>query len=64
MTVLKTQNEWKGAEIPSKSMVKGLHKLFKDFVNKINNSLPTLVELGSEVSHLIPEQYLRILQVN
>ena len=34
-------------------MFKGLHKLFKDIVNEINNAFSNLVELGSEVSHLI-----------
>ena len=36
-------------------MVKGLHKLFKAAVNKLNNSLPILGESGSELSHVIPE---------
>ena len=36
-------------------MVKVLHKIFKNFVNELENSLLTLVELGSEVSQLIPE---------
>ena len=36
-------------------MGKCLHKLFKAVVNGINNSLPTLEESGSEVSHFIPE---------
>ena len=36
-------------------MGKVLHKVFKAVVNKLNNALPYLVELGSEVSHFIPE---------
>ena len=36
-------------------MGKGLNKLFKAIVNKLNNALPTLGESGSEVSHFIPE---------
>ena len=36
-------------------MIKFIHKVFKDVVNKPNNVLRTLVESGSEVSHFIPE---------
>ena len=32
-----------------------MHKLFKDFVNELNNASPNLAESISEVSHLIPE---------
>ena len=36
-------------------MGKGLHKVFKNVVNKISQELPPLEESGSEVSHFIPE---------
>ena len=36
-------------------MGKVLDKIFKAVVNKLNNSLPTLGESGSEVSHFISE---------
>ena len=36
-------------------MGKFLNKVFKDVVNKLKNSLHTLGESGSEVSHFIPE---------
>ena len=36
-------------------MIRGLHKVFKAIVNKLKNSLPTLWESGSKVSHFIPE---------
>ena len=36
------QNYWKGAELPAKSMGKSLHKLFKDIVNELMNTLSTL----------------------
>ena len=36
-------------------MSKGLHNLFNDGVNKLNQSFPTLVESGSEVFHFITE---------
>ena len=52
--IRKTQNECKWGEILTKRMVKGLHKLFKCFSKEPNNSLPTLVKSGSEVSHFIP----------
>ena len=37
------------------SMGKGIHKVFKNFENELNNSVPTLVESESELSHFIPE---------
>ena len=36
-------------------MDKGLNKVFKAVVNELNNSLPTLGESISEVSHFILE---------
>ena len=36
-------------------MSKGLHKVFKAVVNKLNNSLLNLESLGLEVPHFIPE---------
>ena len=35
--IRKTQNECKGAELSSKSMEKGLHKVFKAALNELNN---------------------------
>ena len=49
------QSEWKGSELSTKRMVKSLRKVFKDVVNELKNSLPTLVDSVSEVSHFIPE---------
>ena len=40
MTVLGKKNQRKGAELPTKSMGKGLHKLFKAVVSKLKNALP------------------------
>ena len=40
--IKKTKGEWKEEELSEKIMGKGLHKLFKDFVNELKNSLPTL----------------------
>ena len=36
-------------------MIKVLHKVFKDVLDKLNILLLTLGELGSDVSHFIPE---------
>ena len=36
-------------------MGKGLHKFFKVILKELTNLLPYLGELGSEVSHFIPE---------
>ena len=36
-------------------MAEVLHKLFKTFLNGINNALSTLEESGSKVSHFITE---------
>ena len=44
-----TQNEQKGAEIPEKSTGKGLHKVYKDVVNELNNAFPNLEESDSGV---------------
>ena len=33
-------SKWKGAEISSKMMGKGLHSVFKAIVKELNNSLP------------------------
>ena len=41
--IRKIRSEWKGVELSEKRMGKGLHKLFKDVVNELNNPLPTLV---------------------
>ena len=35
-------------------MVNGLSNVFKYVLNELNNSVPTLGEAGSEVSHFIP----------
>ena len=37
-------------------MGKAFHKVFKDVFNDLNNEYPNLGELGSEVSHFIPER--------
>ena len=50
-----TQNEWKWAKLSEKSIGKGLHKVFKNVVNELNNSLTTLGESVLEVSNFIPE---------
>ena len=36
-------------------MEKGLHKVFMDVLNELNNTLPDLVQSVSKVSHFIPE---------
>ena len=36
-------------------MGNGLYKVFKAVFIELNNSLPTLGEIGSKVSHFIPE---------
>ena len=53
--IRQVHSKWKGAEISSKMMGKGLHSVFKAIVKELNNSLPDLAESGSEVSHFIPE---------
>ena len=49
------QSEWKGALKATRSMGKGLHKIFSMVVKEISQELTALVESGSEVSHFIPE---------
>ena len=49
------QSEWKGALKDTRSMGKGLHKVFSTIVKEILQELATLIESGSEVSHFIPE---------
>ena len=53
--IRQTKNEWKEAELSANIIFKGLHKVFKAVVNELNNMLPTLRYLGSEISHFIPE---------
>ena len=40
--IRQTQNEWKVSELSENKIVKGLHKVFKAVVKKLNISLPTL----------------------
>ena len=49
------QLEWKGALESTRSMGKGLHKVFSTVVKEILQELTPLGESGSEVSHFIPE---------
>ena len=42
--IKKAQSEQEGEELSQKMMGKGLHKVFKYVLNKVNNSLPTLGE--------------------
>ena len=49
------QLEWKGALKATRSMGKGLHKVFSTVVKEISQELTPLGESGSEVSHFIPE---------
>ena len=41
--------------LSTQNMGKGLHKVFKAFVDDISQALPILNQSGSEVSYLIPE---------
>ena len=47
--------EWKGELKATRSMGKGLHKVFSMVVKEILQELTPLGEYGSEVSHFIPE---------
>ena len=49
------QLEWKGALKSTRSMGKGLHKVFSTVVKEILQELTPLVESDSEFSHFIPE---------
>ena len=49
------QSEWKGALKATRSMGKGLHKVFSTVLKEISQELAPLGESGSEVSHFIPE---------
>ena len=53
-SIRQRQSEWKGAFKDTQNMGKGLHKVFKNFVQEISQYLPPLGESGSEVSHFIP----------
>ena len=53
--IKQVQSELQGAELLENIMGKFLHKVFNSVVKELNYSLPNLVELGSEVSHFIPE---------
>ena len=52
--VMQRQSERKGSLKPMQNMGKSLHKLFMTVVKYISQDLTSLVESGSEVSHLIP----------
>ena len=49
------QPKWKGALKATRSMGKGLHKVFSMVVKEILQELTAMGESGSEVSHFIPE---------
>ena len=53
--VSQRQSEWKGALKATRSMGKGLHKVFSTVVKYIFQELIALGESGSGVSHFIPE---------
>ena len=53
-SIRQRQPEWKGVLKATRSMGKGLHKVFSTVVKKILQELTPLGESGSEVSHLIP----------
>ena len=40
--IRKNQNEWKGSELSANITGKCLHKIFKAFINELNNALYTL----------------------
>ena len=48
--IKQVQGEYRGAELSTKRMGKGLHKLFNAFVNELKDSLPTLPTLGESGS--------------
>ena len=52
---MQSQLEWKGALKASRSMGKGLHKVFSTFKKEILQELTALGDSDSEVSHFIPE---------
>ena len=53
--VRQRQLQWQGALKDTRSMGKGLHKVFSTVVKDIFQELTALGESGSEVSHFIPE---------
>ena len=53
--IKRRQQEWKGALKATRSMGKGLHKVFSTVLKDISQELTALGESGSEVSHFIPE---------
>ena len=53
--VRQKESQWKGSLKATRSMGKGLHKVFSTIVKDILQELATLGESGSEVSHFIPE---------
>ena len=53
--VRQRQLEWKLALKATRSMGKGLQKVFSTLVNEISQELTALGESGSEVYHFIPE---------
>ena len=52
--VRQIKSEWKGALKATRSMGKGLHKVFSTVIKEILQELTALGESGSEVSHFIP----------
>ena len=53
--VRQKESQWKGALKATRSMGKGLHKVFSTIVKDILQELTPLGESGSEVSHSIPD---------
>ena len=53
--IKRIQTECKKALIYTQNMGKGLHKVFKAFINDISQVLPIWGKTGSEVSYFIPD---------
>ena len=53
-SIRQRQSEWKGELKATRSMGKGLHKVFKTVVKCSLQNFPPLGESGSELSHFIP----------
>ena len=53
--ILKKKSQWKGALRATHKMGKGLHRVFSTIVSDILQELTNFGEIGSEVSHFIPE---------
>ena len=53
--IKQNKSEWKRALRATRSMVKGIQKIFSTIVKEISQELTNFGESGSEVSHFIPE---------